>query len=159
MAKSKLSALKRNDLISGLLFIAVGVLFCIFRNSILDLLLLIVGILFVIAGLVQIFADKQFLAGLILAAIGVVLIVGSRLFLDIVLIVFGVLYILKGIADLVRALQTKRKNGLAILTALLCVALGVLLIVLRSSAVSWLFIVIGVIFIVQGAVAVLSAVR
>lgn len=158
MATKKRSSggIGNRDFVTGLLYVAIGLLFCIFRSSVLNWLLTVVGILFILAGAVEILANKDYLSGIVFIILGVVLIWGSWQFLSIVLIVFGALYILKGIADLVRALQKKRRDPFAILSALAAIALGVLLIVLKINLLDWMFIVIGIIFIFEGVVTALS---
>ena len=93
---------------------------------------------------------KNITNGIIEAAIGVVVIVGGWVFVEIVLIVFGSLLIVKGVTDLI-SLFKGSKNVVSIIVAILTIALGVLLIVSKWVALDWMFIVIGIVFIVEGA--------
>ena len=97
MAKAKKST---NNLLNAVLYIAIGVLFCIFKASVLNWLMTIVGIFFIVEGILSII-NKDVTSGVVAIVIGVVLILGGWLFIQVVLIVFGILVVIKGILDLI----------------------------------------------------------
>ena len=74
-------------------------MFIAFRGEVLNWLLTVVGILFVVQGILSV-ANKDVTNGIISMLIGVVIILGGWLFIDIVMIVFGILIIVKGLGDL-----------------------------------------------------------
>lgn len=128
-------------------YIVIGVLFCIFRSGLLDVLLTVVGALFVIAGIIELILNKNLSSGLLNIAIGAIIILGGWLFLEIVLIVFGVLLILKGVKDIFEA---DGKGALALVSALLTVVVGVLLITSKWLMLDWFFIILGAFFMIAG---------
>ena len=151
MATKKRNQKKNYDkLIYALLYIIVGILFIAFRGGMLRALLTIVGVLFILSGVVVFFTKRDFPSALISILIGVVIILGAWLFMDIVLIVFGVLLVLKGVVDLADA--SKSKGLIGILAAVLTVVVGVLLILLRWWVIDWFYIIIGAFFILDGLV-------
>lgn len=147
MAKS--SNKVTNNMVYALLYVIVGILFIVFKSGMLNWLMTIIGVVFIALGVYDII-KKNITNGIIEAAIGVVIIVGGWVFVEIVLIVFGALLIVKGATDLI-SLFKGSKDVVSIIVALLTIALGVLLIVSKWVALDWMFIVIGVVFIVEGA--------
>lgn len=151
MANSKKMDAK---LLTAVLYIVIGVLFCIFRAALLQWLLTIVGVLFVVQGVLSL-VKKDMVSGAVSLVIGLLLIIGGWTFVEVIMIVFGVLMIVKGVLDLLEAL--KRKNNVVpIVFACLTLAVGVLLIVSRWAMLDWLFILIGVFFIADGVLGLLG---
>lgn len=152
MAKSKKHV--SNNVVYALLYILIGVLFIVFKSSMFNWLMTIVGVVFIALGVIDIL-HKNLTNGIIEAVIGIVIILGGWLFLEIVFIVFGALLIVKGATDLVKQFQGKR-DVVKIIIAILTIALGILLIVSKWVVLEWFFIVIGVAFILDGAFALLQ---
>ncbi len=142
------------NVLNGILYILVGVLFCIFRAALLKWLLTIVGILFLVQGVLSI-AKRDMYGGVLGLVLGLLLILGGWLFVEVVLIVFGVLIIVKGVMDLMEALKHKN-NLLPIVVACVTLAVGILLIVSRWAMLDWFFILLGIVFIVDGVLALVG---
>ncbi len=155
MAKS--SSKVTNNMVYALLYVIVGILFIVFKSGMLNWLMTIIGVVFIALGVYDII-KKKITNGIIEAAIGVVVIVGGWVFVEIVLIVFGALLIVKGVTDLI-SLFKGSKNVVSIIVAILTIALGVLLIVSKWVALDWMFIVIGIVFIVEGAFSLLPELK
>ncbi len=152
MAKSKKHV--GNNVVYALLYILIGVLFIVFKNSILGWLMTIAGVVFIALGVLDIL-HKNITLGVIEAVIGIVIILGGWLFVEIVLIIFGALLIVKGATDLIKQLQG-RKNAVKIIVAVLTIAVGILLIVSKWVALEWFFVLLGIMFIINGAFALLQ---
>lgn len=142
-----------SNILNAILYIAVGILFCIFRSGLLGWLMTIVGIIFVINGVIR-FINSDMVAGIVSAVIGVVVILGGWLFVDIVLLVFGILVIIKGVTDLIDAVKSKVTAN--IITACVTLAVGILLIISKWALMDLLFIILGVIFIANGVLSLLG---
>ena len=134
-----------SSLLTALMYIVVGLLFCIFRASVLNWLLTIVGVLFIVLGVLDAL-NKNWVP----AAIGAIIILGGWLFVEIVLIVFGVLIALKGVTSLMDALKPRKKSIADIVFAGLTIFVGVMLVVSKWLMLDWFFIVLGIVFIVDG---------
>lgn len=148
MAKLKTKKVD-SSLLTALMYIVVGILFCIFRAGILNWLLTIVGMLFIVLGVLEAL-NKNWVATAVDVAIGVIIILGGWLFVEIVLIVFGVLIALKGVTDLMDALKPKKKSIPDIVFSCLTIFIGVMLIASKWLMLDWFFIILGVIFIING---------
>ena len=131
---AKLKNVNKN-LVNAILYILVGILFIIFKGSVLNWLFTIVGILFIVFGVIDVL-NKNLTSGVV--SIGIVLILGGWLFVEIVLIVFGVLIAVKGVIALLDAV--KAKNVANILVAVVTVAVGVMLIISKWVMLDWFFI-------------------
>lgn len=146
MAKKKSSNLQT----SALLYIAIGILFIIFKATVLDWMMTGIGILFIINGIIDISRQKT-VNGIVGIVIGAVIIIGGWAITDLILVIFGILLAIKGIVDLGPAL--KRKKLIPILSAALTVAAGVLVIIGKWVLLDWFFIALGIILIVDGIIA------
>ena len=71
---AKLKNVNKN-LVNAILYILVGILFIIFKGSVLNWLFTIVGILFIVFGVIDVL-NKNLTSGVVSIAIGIVLILG-----------------------------------------------------------------------------------
>ena len=79
-----------NNTVAAVLYVLVGVLFCIFKASMLNWLLTAAGIVFIVLGVLDIL-KKNLVNGIVEAVIGVVILVGGWAFVEVALIIFGAL--------------------------------------------------------------------
>lgn len=143
-----------NSVMYAVLYILIGVLFIVFKSGMLNWLMTIAGIVFIALGIYDII-KKNMTNGIIEAVIGVVIILGGWLFVEVVLIIFGALLCVKGVGDLIAAFQGSR-NVMNIIVAILTLVVGILLIVSKWVMLDWFFIVLGVVFIVEGGLQLLG---
>lgn len=144
---------KSKNFLNALLYILTGLLLCIFRAQVLNVLLTVIGALFIAYGVIFLLRH-EWTGGAVSLVIGIVLILGGWLFVEIVLIIFGILLTLKGVSDLVTAIRFRMP--LTIIFACLTLAIGILLVVSYWAMLDWFFILLGVIFIVNGILALLQ---
>lgn len=142
---AKKSRKTESSLLSALLYIVIGVLFCIFKDSIVNWILTVAGIVLIIKGIVQV-VNKQTQNGVINLLFGALIIVFGWLLLEVALVIFGVLLIISAVTDFAKS----GKKGMDLLRLAITIIIGVLLATNGFAAISWVFIVIGVIFIVEG---------
>ena len=135
---AKKSRKTESSLLSALLYIVIGVLFCIFKDSIVNWIL-------TVAGIVQV-VNKQTQNGVINLLFGALIIVFGWLLLEVALVIFGVLLIISAVTDFAKS----GKKGMDLLRLAITIIIGVLLATNGFAAISWVFIVIGVIFIIEG---------
>ena len=95
-----------NNTVAAVLYVLVGVLFCIFKASMLNWLLTAAGIVFIVLGVLDIL-KKNLVNGIVEAVIGVVILVGGWAFVEVALIIFGALLVIKGVIDLMAAIKAK----------------------------------------------------
>ena len=136
-----------SNLITAILYIIVGALFCIFKGEIISWIMTIVGVLYIVQGVMDIL-NKDLTKGIINCGIGVLILVLGWLFLTVASIIFGVLIIIKGAKELLEVLKAKKKNIFDLIAPIVTIVIGAMLI--AGKFLDWLFIVVGVIFIING---------
>ena len=138
-----------SNLTSALMYIVIGALFCLFKASVLDWLMTVAGILFIVFGVIDLIKGGT-TSGIINVAIGVVILIGGWFFIEVVLIVFGILLAVKGAIALANALKALNKSFFNIVFAALTLVVGIMLIVSKWALIDWFFVVMGVMFIIDG---------
>lgn len=151
MAKSK-SALKltTSNILTCLAYAVIGVLLCVFQSGSLNILMTIVGALFIVLGIMDVIKNKQTIRGIIEIALGAVVIVCGWLVVDIVLLVLGVILIVKGTIELV---QNYKAGFVANLSSIMLLVMGVLLVISKWALVDVMCIIVGVLFVINGVLA------
>ena len=137
-----------SNLVNALIYIVLGVLFCVFKASTLEWMLTIAGIVFIVLGVLDL-VKKEYISGAVSIGIGAIIILCGWLFVEIVLIVFGVLLAIKGGLAMIDAV--KGKSIVDIVFAGITIAAGIMLIISKWALIDWFFIIIGIILIVNGA--------
>lgn len=135
-------------IVDAFAYILIGILFCALRSSVINWLLTIVGVVFIVLGIYDIIKNKTN-SGIITLVIGLVIILGGWLFVEAVLIIFGVLLFIKGVLELINALST-RIDIMQIVYASINALIGVMLIISKWALLDWFFVVLGIIFIIDG---------
>jgi uncharacterized membrane protein HdeD (DUF308 family) len=115
---------------------------------------LALGILFVIL--------KADVVGICLTVLGVALIVVGWLLLDVALLILGIVLLIYGILELIKRIMSVKGERLwafilGLISPVICVVASVFLITSRGSAITWTVIVAGVFLIVNGVLALISA--
>lgn len=141
---------------NALLYVVIGILFIVFKSQMLGWAMTVAGILFIISGIVSLFQGMTF-SGIVSIALGAIILLGGWLFVEIVLIVFGVLLAVRGMVALFGAMKPFRLWDVVV--AILTVVLGVMMVVSKWVVLDWFYILIGVIFLVNGAIALVGAFR
>lgn len=149
--KKDLSFKFDNGFITAVLYIVAGILCCFLQSSIIEILIVVVGALFVLQGVYSL-TQKDWVNGTINLIIGVVLIVFALTIVEVVLLVFGILIVIKGVKELIDAIRTK--DTVSIIAAVITLIVGALLIGTKwaHDIVDCFYIIIGVIFIINGVI-------
>ena len=148
MAKSKLS-LSMTNILNCVLYAVIGILLLVFQSSSLNILFTVVGILFIALGVYDIIM-KSLVRGAIEAAIGIAILICGWTIAKWVLLIFGILLIVKGALDLI---QNLHKGLIAWVMPIVTIVLGVLLVISNFKALDILFIIAGIIFLVNAVLA------
>lgn len=150
MAKKKnLSVKFDSNLITALAYIIIGILCCVLRAGVFQIVLTIVGVLFVVQGVLNVLS-KDWVQAAINLVIGIVILSLTWIIDEIMLLIFGIMIMIKGAYELYNALKAKSKDMISLIAAAVTMVVGILLIVARWQTVDTIFIIIGIIFIVNG---------
>lgn len=144
----------------GIALIVIGILFCALRAGFVSILLTIVGVVLIILGVLGLLG-KNWIPAAIELAVGVVIIICGWMIVDITLLLLGIAFIAYSIYQIVTTIpKLKHASAAEIVTSLLyplfMLAIGVILVVAKWQMIDVIFIVIGVIAIVTGAVVIVK---
>lgn len=157
MAKSKKKKANGSELLTALLYIVVGILFCIKQDAMIDILLTIAGVLLIVKGVLDIVA-KRVASGVIAAVAGLAMLLFGWVFkglIHIAIVIFGIVILIKAIQNIFEMLKRKY-TVLEMVGAILAAVIGVLLIFNGWGMVNWVFILIGIALILDGAIALIK---
>lgn len=152
MKKSNNLKLDTKSIVTCALYILIGICLCAFRMGMLGVLFTIIGILFVVYGVYDII-KKNLTQGVVEAAIGVVILICGWTIAKWALIVFGVLLVVKAVLDLLKVIEKKAMNTATLVNIVVNMLIGVILCVAPFALGDILCIIVGVIFILNGVLA------
>ena len=115
------------------------------------------GVLFIVQGILHIVA-KRTTEGIINIVIGAVILLCGWLLLKVALIIFGVLIAASGVLNLIQMFKGGKLALIPLIVAIATIAVGVLLVVSQWVVFDVMFIIIGVLFIVDGAIGIFNSV-
>lgn len=148
---------------AGIIAALLGVLLCVYRGGILDILFTLLGAVLIVWGIVDIVLplakkqsldDNTLLMAIAKILVGVLFIVGGWVFVDVLLYIAGAVLIAYGVYMIITGARAHVMPTTYITPALL-IAVGILIIV--SPLVDVLFIVAGVAAIIYGVWLIVSA--
>ena len=142
--------LTTNNVLTCLFYAVIGLLLVIMKGGSLNILMTIVGILFIGIGVIDAIQNKDLVKGIVEMVLGIAIIVFGWLIADIVLLVFGVLLIVKGVMEL---LNTYKRGVAAVLSPLATIVIGILLVVAKWALMDVMCIIACVIFLINAALA------
>lgn len=138
-----------SQILMAIAYIAIGVLFCVFKAQVLGWIIWVVGILLILKGAVDFLSYKLTVPAIVNIALGVLTIVFGYVFAQAIAIVVGIVIILYGLSNLLN----NSRNIFTLAISILTIVGGFLLVFNPNGGIEWLFIVIGVVFIIDGVLA------
>lgn len=136
-----------NRLLVGLSYLTVGVLFCIFRGSVLNWIMTVIGAIFIVKAVFAL-SLQDWISAAVYGVIGVLLIVGGWLFLQVVMVLLGIMLTIVGVATLLSAIHERSFKDAIVPVITLIV--GIMLIVSCWFVADWFFVVCGVALVIDG---------
>ncbi len=153
---------KSERIISALVLMAIGVLFIILKDNFIGILMTVVGVGLVILGVVDIFSHSvplalvKIIAGVLLTICGWALVEAVLYILSGILLIFGSLVLYDQIKNHPHCNSLWQKL-LVYATPVICIAIGILLLFHRESTLNFIFIVSGVLSVVEGGVLLITS--
>ena len=146
------------NLFSAILYIALGLLFIIFRGKTVEWAMTIAGIVFLVSGALDVI-KKNYTSGGISLIIGAAIILLGWLLTDIVLKVLGILVAVKGIISLLESFKSKKINVVEIVYTALTVIAGILLVFATGEIINTIILIAGIIFVIDGVLGLLPLLK
>ena len=151
--------MKNDKLISGIVTFCVGLLFVILKEGVISIAMTLLGLGLIVSGVVALLDQKgkeKLVENVIKIAIGVGLIVFGWIYVTIALYVIAVLLVVYGAILIYNQLKSGVKDDTIVKTLLrystpiVCVVAGLLLFFNLGGVLSWVFIVSGILLLVDG---------
>ena len=155
---------KPSQIVSAAMTLALGVLFLILKNDIIGIAITVLGVALIVAAIIDL-VRKSITTGVIKALLGVAVLVIGWLLLEVALLILGIVLLVYGIVELAKIVTVivKGKNNkllaiiLGIIEPILCIVASIFLMTSTGTAIEWTIIVAGIILIVDGVLALVSA--
>lgn len=153
--------LKSNKLISAILTVVLGLLFIVFKGGVIEWAMTVFGVALIVMGVLDVL-KQNVVPGVVRAAIGVLVILLGWLLLDVAMIILAVVLIAYGVLQVLEILKEKGNNKSVVELILqyaqpaINVLIGICLLFARGSVVNVICIIVGVIFLIQGILALLD---
>ena len=144
------------ELFSSLLYIVIGILLVVFKSQTLNWAMTIVGLFFVISGVLDL-VKKNYTGGAVSLIIGIAILVLGWAAAQIVLLVLGILIAVKGIVAFIDAFKKKRTNALDLVFPVLTVVVGLML--AFGNALDIMIIIVGVLLAVDGVLGLIASLK
>lgn len=142
-------------LISALLTVALGVMFIVLKQEVISIAMTVLGAVLIILGIMNLI-QKAFTPGVIKIVIGAIVIVFGWTIVSAVLYIVAALLLVYGVYLLCVRIKERKKSmhTLDIITAYaapaVCIIIALLLFFNQGGAVAWVFVVSGILLIVEG---------
>ena len=140
-------SIKNNKNLTAILYILIGALLCVFRAGLLGWAMTAIGILLIVSAVLS-FISLNVVGGVISSVLAVLVIVGGWLFIDILLLIVGIVMLINGVREILTL--KGNKTALDYVRAALPILFGLLLIFSKWAMMDWMFIIIGVLVLVDG---------
>lgn len=151
---------RNNKLLAALATIVLGILFLIFKGSVIQIALTIVGLVVIVMAILD-FKNKQTAQGVVKAILGVAVIVFGWIFVDIALYIIAGVLILLGIWQIVSAVRNPAPGSVRKVFSFIApvgsLAAGICLFFNQGGTINWVFTVAGILLIVQGVIALFNS--
>jgi len=154
--------MKNNKLLTGIILAAVGLLFIILKGQVISIAATCIGVVLIVNGIMLILREDM-TKGIAMIVVGVVIILFGWLFVTIALYILAVILIYFGVIDIINKFKVKIifddviKKILYYLIPILYIVAGVCLLFNQGEAISFVFVLTGVILLINGVLTIIDA--
>ena len=117
----------------------------------------VLGVLLIVNGIIHLVGDTDKVYGIILICVGALIIVAGWLIATIVLYIIAVLFIIYGALMIYAFFKAGHASIINLIAPILMIVAGVLLFLNQKGTVDWVFIVEGIILVIEGAINLVAA--
>lgn len=143
---------RRDSIIMALMSIVIGILFIILKGGVIGIAMTVLGVLLIVNGIIHLVNDNDKVYGIVLICIGALIILGGWLIATIILYIIAVLFIIYGCLTIYAFVKAGHASLINLLAPVLMVVAGILLFLNQQGTVDWVFIVEGIILVIEGAI-------
>lgn len=161
MENKELTEKLKNNVLSGLIMIVIGLLLCIFRVKLIETAIVTFGVLLIILGILELVKDKSS-NGIVKIVIGAIMIFFSLLLWEIAVLIIGLLIVLVGLFKLKNAIAVQKYTDkiinkiLTILPSAFTIIVGILLVLCKWFLANTLCLILGIFILINGVLTFLN---
>ncbi len=153
--------IRGNEIATAVALIVIGVLFMIYKNGIVSIAMSLIGVTLIVLGVVDILR-KSTMAGVVKIVLGALVLMAGWLFVTLALYILGACLLIGGIGELFQLLRVKVKritlpHAMRFVKPVIYIIVAICLFFNQGGALSWVFTVSGIFFILNGVVALIGA--
>jgi uncharacterized membrane protein HdeD (DUF308 family) len=146
--------MKEKKILNALLYMIIGAVLCIMKGELIGIAMTVIGVVAIVVGIIDL-CKKFIVSGVVKIVFGAFVIYAGWLLVEVILYVIAAILIIQGIIRLIRVLTNLKRLNVALIViflveALLTLGMGICIIFYRAETISWVFIVAGVLLIVEG---------
>lgn len=151
----------KSKLISAILMAVIGILFIVLKNDVISIGMTVLGIMLIVQAILDL-VGKRFAMAVVKGVIGVLIIVLGWLFLTVALYIMAAVLLICGVLQLIDVIKSlphfKSLLGKVVgfIQPAVYIVIAVFLFMDQGKTVSWVFILAGIFFIIQGALALID---
>ena len=151
----------KSKLVSAILMTLIGILFIILKNKVISIGMTILGVMLIVQAVIDLF-NKKFASAVIKGVIGALVIVLGWLFVTVALYIMAAVLLICGILQLIDVIKSLPHfksifaKIVGFIQPVVYIGIAVCLFMDQGGTVSWVFILSGIFFIVQGALALID---
>ena len=153
-----------NNLIVSLATIVLGVLFIVLKGEVVSIAMTVLGVALIIAGVIDI-VNKLTTEGVIKAVLGVALLVCGWTLVSLALYIMAAVLLIYGILLMIEIIKNMKKSDkiankvLKLVEPVVMIIVAACLLFNQGGAIAWVFILAGILLIVDGALGLVNALR
>lgn len=153
--------IRGNEIATAVALIVIGVLFMIYKNGIVSIAMSLIGVTLIVLGVVDILR-KSTMAGVVKIVLGALVLMAGWLFVTLALYILGACLLIGGIGELSQLLRVKVKrvtlpHAMRFVKPVIYIIVAICLFFNQGGALSWVFTVSGIFFIINGAASLIGA--
>ena len=146
--------MKEKKILNALLYMIIGAVLCIMKGELIGIAMTVIGVVAIVVGIIDL-CKKFIVSGVVKTVFGAFVIYAGWLLVEVILYVIAAILIIQGIIRLIRVLTNLKRLNVALIViflveALLTLGMGICIIFYRAETISWVFIVAGVLLIIEG---------
>ena len=152
-----------NKLISAILTVALGVLLIVMKAEVLSIGITVLGIALIVAAILD-FVRKKIVAGIVKIALTILFVVLGWAVIEIALYILAAFLVVYGVLDILGKLAGKKLPKsffgkiIAFVEPAICIVAAICLVFYQGATMGWIFILTGVVLIINGVLALIEAI-
>ena len=153
---------KKENLISSIIFILLGIMLMIMKGGVISFMLTVLGVTALVLGVIDI-VDHRTNPGIVKLVIGLCVIIFGWMFVNLAFYILAAVLLLQGISQIVNInkyspvnLTTKERIIICFKPAITVIA-GACLLFNQGGTIAWIFWVVGILLVVEGVLGLINS--